>query len=114
MAANNACGARSIRYGIMVDNLLAIDALMADGEPVRFAEVPGNLEGVAGSERYLQLVRDMRALALRDADAIAAGFPKVLRRVGGYNLDRVRAAGHNMAGLLVGSEGTLGLFTGSS
>ena len=44
MAANNACGARSIRYGIMVDNLLAIDALLADGEPVRFAEVPGNLE----------------------------------------------------------------------
>ena len=35
MAANNACGARSIRYGIMVDNLLAIDGLLADGEPVR-------------------------------------------------------------------------------
>ena len=110
MAANNACGARSIRYGIMVDNLLAIDALMADGEPVRFAEVPGNLEGVAGSERYLQLIQDLRALALREADAIAAGFPKVQRRVGGYNLDRVGAAGHNMAGLLVGSEGTLALF----
>ena len=45
MAANNACGARSIRYGIMVDNLLAIDALLADGEPVHFAEVPGNLAG---------------------------------------------------------------------
>ena len=35
MAANNACGARSIRYGIMVDNLLAIDGLLADGEAVR-------------------------------------------------------------------------------
>ncbi len=110
MAANNACGARSIRYGIMVDNLLAIDALMAGGEEVRFAEVPGNLEGVAGSQRYLQLIQDMRALALREADAIAAGFPKVQRRVGGYNLDRVRPAGHNMAELLVGSEGTLALF----
>ena len=110
MAANNACGARSIRYGIMVDNLLAIDALMADGEAVQFAEVPGNLEGVAGSPRYLQLIQDLRALALREADAIAAGFPKVQRRVGGYNLDRVRPAGHNMAELLVGSEGTLALF----
>jgi FAD/FMN-containing dehydrogenase/Fe-S oxidoreductase len=110
MAANNACGARSIRYGIMVDNLLAIDALMADGEAVRFAEVPGNLEGVAGSPRYLQLIQDLRALAEREADAIAAGFPKVQRRVGGYNLDRVRPAGHNMAELLVGSEGTLALF----
>jgi FAD/FMN-containing dehydrogenase/Fe-S oxidoreductase len=110
MAANNACGARSIRYGIMVDNLLAIDALLADGEAVRFAEVPGNLRGVAASPRYLQLVQDMRSLAEREADAIATGFPKVQRRVGGYNLDRVHAAGHNMAELLAGSEGTLALF----
>jgi FAD/FMN-containing dehydrogenase/Fe-S oxidoreductase len=110
MAANNACGARSIRYGIMVDNLLAIDALLADGEPARFAEVPGNLQGVAGSPRYLQLVQDMRALAERETDAIAEGFPKVQRRVGGYNLDRVRPTGHNMAELLAGSEGTLALF----
>ncbi|HSA82091.1 MAG TPA: FAD-linked oxidase C-terminal domain-containing protein, partial [Geminicoccaceae bacterium] len=110
MAANNACGARSIRYGIMVDNLLAIDALLPDGEPVHFAEVPGNFEGVPASERYLQLIQAMRALAEREADAIAAGFPKVQRRVGGYNLDRVRPAGHNMAELLVGSEGTLALF----
>ena len=110
MAANNACGARSIRYGIMVDNLLEIDALMADGEAVRFAEVPGNLEGVAGSPRYLQLIQDLRALAEREADAIAQGFPRVQRRVGGYNLDRVRPAGHNMAELLAGSEGTLALF----
>jgi FAD/FMN-containing dehydrogenase/Fe-S oxidoreductase len=110
MAANNACGARSIRYGIMVDNLLAIDALLPDGEPVHFADVPGNLEGVPASPRYLQLIQAMRALAEREADAIAAGFPKVQRRVGGYNLDRVRPAGHNMAKLLVGSEGTLALF----
>jgi FAD/FMN-containing dehydrogenase/Fe-S oxidoreductase len=110
MAANNACGARSIRYGIMVDNLLAIDALLPDGEPVYFADVPGNLEGVPASPRYLQLIQAMRSLAEREADAIAAGFPKVQRRVGGYNLDRVRPAGHNMAELLVGSEGTLALF----
>ena len=74
------------------------------------AEVPGNLQGVAGSQHYLQLIQDLRALALREADAIAAGFPKVQRRVGGYNLDRIRPGGHNMAALLVGSEGTLALF----
>ena len=110
MAANNACGARSLRYGIMVDNLLAIDALMADGERVQFAAVPGNLAGVPGSERHIGLIQAMRALAEREAAAIAEGFPKVQRRVGGYNLDRVRTAGHNMAELLVGSEGTLALF----
>jgi FAD/FMN-containing dehydrogenase/Fe-S oxidoreductase len=110
MAANNACGARSLRYGIMVDNLLAIDALLADGEAVRFTEVPGNLEGVSGSPRYLQLIQHLRTLAEREADAIAKGFPKVQRRVGGYNLDRVHPGGHNMAELLAGSEGTLALF----
>jgi FAD/FMN-containing dehydrogenase/Fe-S oxidoreductase len=110
MAANNACGARSIRYGIMVDNLLAIDALLADGEKVRFGQVPGNLGSLDASARYLELIQTMRAIADREADTIASSFPKVLRRVGGYNLDRVRPAGHNMAELLVGSEGTLALF----
>jgi FAD/FMN-containing dehydrogenase len=110
MAANNACGARSIRYGIMVDNLLEIEGLLADGETIRFAEVPGNLEAAGISARYVALIQSMRALAEREADAIATGFPEVQRRVGGYNLDRVRAGGHNMAELLVGSEGTLALF----
>ncbi len=110
MAANNACGARSIRYGIMVDNLLAIDGLLADGEAVRFGDVPGNLGSSGASARYLELVQTVRAIADRETAAIAAGFPKVLRRVGGYNLDRVHPAGHNMAQLLVGSEGTLALF----
>ena len=110
MAANNACGARSIRYGIMVDNLLAIDALLADGEPIRFGEVPGNLGTVATASRYLELIQTVRAIAAREEDAIAAAFPKVQRRVGGYNLDRVHPSGHNMAQLLVGSEGTLALF----
>ena len=110
MAANNACGARSIRYGIMVDHLLAIDGLLADGERVRFGEVPGNLGSIGASARQLELIQTVRAIADREAGAIAAGFPKVLRRVGGYNLDRVHSAGHNMAQLLVGSEGTLALF----
>ena len=110
MAANNACGARSIRYGIMVDNLLAIDALLADGEQVRFGPVAGNLRSGDASARHLELVQTVRAIADREAPAIARSFPKVLRRVGGYNLDRVRPAGHNMAQLLVGSEGTLALF----
>lgn len=110
MAANNACGARSIRYGIMVDNLLAIDALLANGETVRFADVPGNLATAGASARYVELIQTVRALAEREADAIATGFPKVQRRVGGYNLDRVHPSGHNMAALLVGSEGTLALF----
>ncbi len=52
----------------------------------------------------------MRALHRREADEIDRRFPKLLRRVGGYNIDMIDDAGHNMAHLLVGSEGTLGFF----
>jgi FAD/FMN-containing dehydrogenase/Fe-S oxidoreductase len=111
MTANNSCGARSIRYGNMVHNVRAIDAMLADGSEAHFAEVPGNLGDDIEPERYRGLVRDMRALHRREADEIAARFPKVLRRVGGYNIEMISAAGHNMAHLLVGSEGTLAFFS---
>ena len=61
-------------------------------------------------ERYRELVRRMRALHRREADEIERRFPKVLRRVGGYNIDSINDSGHNMARLLVGSEGTLAFF----
>src|SRR5882757_1121922 len=111
MTANNSCGARSIRYGNMVHNVRAIDAILADGSAARFAEVPGNFAEDIAPERYGDLVRGMRALHHREADEIERRFPKVQRRVGGYNIDMIDDAGHNMAHLLVGSEGTLAFFT---
>ena len=111
MTANNSCGARSIRYGNMVHNVHAIDAILADGTEAHFAEVPGNFGDDVAPERYRDLVRDMRALHRREADEIEARFPKVLRRVGGYNIDMISDGGHNMAHLLVGSEGTLAFFS---
>ena len=115
MTANNSCGSRSLRYGNMVHNVRGIDALLADGTTAWFGEVPGNFDdGAAASERYRDLVRQMRALHRREADEIDARFPKVLRRVGGYNIDSIEPSddggGHNMARLLVGSEGTLAFF----
>lgn len=105
MCANNSCGSRSLRYGRMRENVIAVDALLADGTKARFGEVPR--EGPHGA-----LTADMLALAAREADEIAARFPKVQRRVGGYNLDALvpGAPTPNMAHLLVGSEGTLALF----
>ncbi len=121
MTANNSCGSRSIRYGNMVHNVRGIDALLADGTRAWFGEVPGNFpadgdcaagNGDAGAmpARYRDLVQQMRALHRREADEIARRFPQVLRRVGGYNIDSIDENGHNMARLLVGSEGTLAFF----
>ncbi len=111
MAANNSCGGRSIRYGRMRENVEAIDALLADGTRARFGAVErATAMSNAGSPAEA-LVRDMLVLGEREADEIAARFPRVLRRVGGYNTDALVPNGvtNNLAHLLVGSEGTLAL-----
>src|SRR5580658_6730302 len=80
MTANNSCGSRSIRYGNMVHNVRAIDAILADGTAARFAEVPGNFGEDIEPDRYRDLVREMRDLHRREADEIDRRFPKLLRR----------------------------------
>ncbi|MCE7029606.1 FAD-binding and (Fe-S)-binding domain-containing protein [Jiella avicenniae] len=109
MAGNNSCGSRSLRYGTMRDNVIAIDAILADGTKGRFA----GLDQDASNEPPRDLVAAMLALGRREAGEIAARFPNVQRRVGGYNLDALVQgdAPVNLAHLLVGSEGTLGIST---
>jgi FAD/FMN-containing dehydrogenase/Fe-S oxidoreductase len=113
MAGNNSCGGRSLRYGTMRDNTRSMDAALADGTLLHFGEVPRDLAQVNSSDSGLDLFRDMLALGEREAAEIAEKFPKVQRRVGGYNLDALvpRNAPNNMAHLLVGSEGTLAFTT---
>jgi FAD/FMN-containing dehydrogenase/Fe-S oxidoreductase len=113
MAGNNSCGGRSLRYGTMRDNTLSLDAALADGTRMHFAEVPRDLARNDAADAGLALFRDMLDLGAREADEIADKFPKVQRRVGGYNLDALvpRNAPNNMAHLLVGSEGTLAFTT---
>ncbi len=108
MAGNNSCGSRSIRYGNMVHNVTGIDALLADGAEYHFGEVPENLAQRSGPAGCVELARRVRAIAEREAGEIEARWPKMLRRVQGYNLDMVAPRGAwNFAQLLVGSEGTL-------
>ncbi len=100
MAGNNSCGSRSIAYGNMVHNVLAIDALGSDGIARRFGPMTDDSE----------LTRRLRALYEREKDEIAARFPQVLRKVAGYNLEHLGPPHENSAHLLVGSEGTLAWF----
>ena len=119
MTANNSSGARSIRYGIMADNVAGIDAVLADGTRAYFGHV-GNeaygggfgTNGSAAPARYRELVQRVRAIAAREAAEIEARIPKVQRNVGGYAIHTVHPHGDfNMAKMLVGSEGTLAFFT---
>ncbi|WP_010626980.1 FAD-binding and (Fe-S)-binding domain-containing protein [Halomonas sp. KM-1] len=114
MTGNNSCGSRSIRYGNMVHNVLGVEAWLADGSEGRFGffdELP-----LKGRER--QLAERVKAIAEGVSAEIREHFPKVLRRVGGYNLDLFDCQNPkpydpqgrvNLAHLLVGSEGTLGV-----
>ncbi|SDR80487.1 FAD/FMN-containing dehydrogenase [Bradyrhizobium canariense] len=113
MAGNNSCGGRSLRYGTMRDNTLSMDAALADGALLHFGEVSRDLTQLNSSDEGRDLFGDMLALGQREAHEIAEKFPKVQRRVGGYNLDALvpRNAANNMAHLLVGSEGTLAFTT---
>ncbi|MYC59532.1 MAG: FAD-binding protein [Gammaproteobacteria bacterium] len=109
MTGNNSCGARSIRYGNMVHNVRSIEALLAGGVKAHFRAVSG-LGDSGNGDMPSELVENLLDLGDSEADEIRRRFPKLLRRVGGYNIDELTLDRPNLARLLVGSEGTLGFF----
>jgi FAD/FMN-containing dehydrogenase/Fe-S oxidoreductase len=130
MIGNNSGGSHSIAYGLTVDHVLELDALLADGTRVRFGtvspaefEAKSRLDGAEG-----RIYREVAAIREQYAEEIRTRYPKHWRRVAGYNLNELVVAGSaspaqsvgglieegaaplnpiNMARLLVGSEGTL-------
>lgn len=111
MMANNSSGARSVLYGKTIDHVLEQTVAFADGSVAHLRQLtPDELEAAsAGDSLEAQCYRTVRKLAAECADEVERRFPKVLRRVGGYNLDEFTdpARPFNLARLMVGSEGTL-------
>jgi len=108
MISNNSAGARSVLYGKTIDHVLELEAALSDGSVVRLREMARS-EVPRGDTLEAACYRKVLDLAAEQAAEIDRRYPKVLRRVGGYNLDEFSdlARPVNLAKLLVGSEGTL-------
>ena len=113
MMANNSAGARSVLYGITLHHVLEQHVVFADGTLGHLRDLsPAELDAAsAGDSIYADACRTVRRLASACASEIERRYPKLLRRVGGYNLNEFAASDRpfNLTRLIVGSEGTLAI-----
>jgi FAD/FMN-containing dehydrogenase len=116
MVGNNAAGEHSIRYGATADNVIAVRIVASDGNEYEF----GSIDGPAFQDKIkLQnfegyLYRELDKLIEQNWGMLQAARPKVRRNASGYNLWRVVNKDQddfNIAKLIVGSQGTLGIVT---
>ena len=112
MISNNSAGMRSVRYGMTIDHVLELEVALANGDVVSFTDhTLENLDQLCIQPSFSGVLhRAMRSLINQHADLIRQRYPKVIRRSGGYALDALLDFNHfNLAKLLCGSEGTLGV-----
>ena len=110
MIGNNSSGTKSILYGKTVDHVLEMKAALADGSILNLKECSSEeFDDIAKSDsREGTIYQRFKELVKENEPEIIARFPKVMRRVQGYNLDEFAGKGNwNLAKLICGSEGTL-------
>ena len=112
MISNNSAGMRSVRYGMTVDHVIDLELVLADGEVLKLSPLDEvELDAKCNQkDREGEIYRGVRREVEENADEIRAIYPKVIRRSGGYALDALsKIKPWNLAKLICGSEGTLGV-----
>lgn len=107
---NNSCGAHSIRWGKTSDNVEKIEAILSDGSISNLGQIElDTINQVTNPPNLLgAIINRLSEIGLHYQTEIESRYPKLMRRVSGYNLDQLIASNHiNLAKFVVGSEGTL-------
>ncbi len=114
--ANNSTGSHSIVYGMTHDHVLSTDVILSDGSQVKFAVSGGTWDSPSGRPGLEgQIYQSVAGVLNEYADEIATRYPNTFRHVAGYNLHLLAQQPRpNLASLIVGSEGTLGVITEAS
>jgi len=112
MIGNNSSGTKSILYGKTVDHVLELTIVLYDGTILHLRpHTPQTYQEIVDQDdREGKIYQEVQAIIKRNRGEIATRFPKVMRRVGGYNLDEFISTNEwNLSKLIAGSEGTLGV-----
>ncbi|MGH7771526.1 MAG: FAD-linked oxidase C-terminal domain-containing protein [Candidatus Binatia bacterium] len=110
MIGNNSAGAHSLVYGKTLDHVLELTAYLSDGSEVVMKDLPPESVAMKSRANGLEsrLYREIVRLAAEHREEILSRYPKIMRRVSGYNLDEfVKEQPFNLSRMVVGSEGTL-------
>ena len=114
MIGNNAAGAHSLKYGKMVDVVESVDVILSSGETIKFRQLTpkGWNEKLSLDTAEGHIYRTIERIQKEYHDEIENRFPHIPRRASGYNLDElIKSPNPNLAKLIVGSEGSLGIIT---
>jgi len=114
MMGNNSSGTRSIVYGITNDHVLETKVLLSDGTEMTLEQLSAeeyDRRAKSDNKRQAQIYNGFKKIIQANRGEIERKYPKVMRRVQGYNLDSfINGEPWNLSKIMVGSEGTLGVF----
>ncbi|MQA17060.1 MAG: FAD-binding protein, partial [Pseudonocardiaceae bacterium] len=114
MIGNNSAGSGSVRHGMTIDHVRALDVVLSDASSAHFAPVDSVERARRAQASTLdgRIHAELASLVDGHRGAIESGYPEFWRRSGGYRLDRLAAgADFDLATFVVGSEGTLAVAT---